>query len=217
MSSTGPTPQFNTAEYSSAGEVCKSCKKPIAGDYFRINGMVACVNCTNQLRGQIPVDTNIAFLRAIAVGIGAAILGCALYAAFVIASGISIGFVSLAVGWLIGKGMKIGSSGIGGRRYQIVAVVLTYLAVSMAEVPIHLHFRGEGLSELANPSLIGEFLVRGIASPFSDLSNPFNGIIGLVVLFVGMQIAWKLTAGPKLEILGPFQASSVGTLPTSAT
>src|SRR5450631_4516875 len=116
--STGPTPQFNTAEYSSGGEICKSCKQPIAGDYYRINGMVACNNCTNQLRGQIATDTNVAFVRAIAMGICAAILGCALYAGFVIASGISIGFVSLAVGWLIGKGMKMGTGGIGGLRYQ---------------------------------------------------------------------------------------------------
>src|SRR5450432_3030481 len=109
MSSTGSTPQFNTAEYSSAGEVCKSCKKPIAGDYFRINGMTACGNCTQQLRGQMPVDTQPAFLKAVAVGIGAAILGSALYAGFTIVTSIYIGFVSLAVGWLIGKGMKLGS------------------------------------------------------------------------------------------------------------
>ena len=214
--STGPTPQFNTAEYSSGGEICKSCKQPIAGDYYRINGMVACNNCTNQLRGQIATDTNVAFVRAIAMGICAAILGCALYAGFVIASGISIGFVSLAVGWLIGKGMKMGTGGIGGLRYQIAAAALTYIAVAMAEVPIALHFAGKSLSAITNPALFGRFLFLGIASPLYNLSNPFNGIIGLVILFVGMQIAWKLTAGPKLEILGPFQVTASGALPTSA-
>src|SRR5277367_2532034 len=106
MSSTGPTPQFNTAEYSSAGEVCKSCKKPLSGDYYRINGMTACANCTQQVRGQMPVDSQPAFLKAIVFGIGAAILGCVLYAGFTIVTGIYIGIVSLAVGWLIGKAMK---------------------------------------------------------------------------------------------------------------
>jgi hypothetical protein len=217
MSSTGPTPQFNTAEYSSTGEVCKSCKKPLSGDYYRINGMTACANCTQQLRGQMPVDSQPAFLKAIVFGIGAAILGCVLYAGFTIVTGIYIGIVSLAVGWLIGKAMKAGSEGIGGQRYQVAAVVLTYLAVCLAEVPIRLHAHGEEFSQLANPARFFEFLIGGLTSPFSGLSNPLNGILGLVILFVGLQIAWKLTAGPKLQILGPFQASTVGTLPTSAT
>jgi hypothetical protein len=39
------------------------------------------------------------------------------------------------------------------------------------------------------------------------LQGGFSGIIGLVIIFVGMRIAWKITAGPRLEILGPFQAN----------
>src|SRR5271167_688308 len=119
MSPSGSTPQFNTAEYSSAGDVCKSCKKPIAGGYYRINGMMACASCTQLVQQQSPKDTHAAFVRAIAFGIGAAILGFALFAGFVIITGISLGYISLAVGFLVGKAMKLGSNGIGGRRYQI--------------------------------------------------------------------------------------------------
>jgi hypothetical protein len=216
MSSTGSTPQFNTAEYSAAGEVCKSCKQPLSGDYYRLNGMTACASCTQQVRGQMPVDTQPAFLKAIAFGMGAAVLGCAGYAAFTILTNIYIGFVSLAVGWLIGKAIKMGSGGIGGKRYQIAAAVLTYMAVSMAEVPIGLHAHGQDFSQWMNPDRFVAFLVSGLTSPFRELRSPFNGIIGLVILAVGINIAWKLTAGPKLEILGPFRASGVGTLPTSA-
>jgi hypothetical protein len=35
--------------------------------------------------------------------------------------------------------MSMGSRGVGGRRYQVVAVVLTYLAVSLSAVPIAIH------------------------------------------------------------------------------
>ncbi len=215
MSFTGSTPQFNTAEYSSAEETCKSCKRPLSGDYYKLNGITACASCTQQVRRQMPVDTQPAFLKAIVFGIGAAILGCALYAGFTIVTNIYIGIVSLAVGWLIGKAIKMGSGGVGGKRYQIVAVVLTYLAVSIADVPIAIHAAGKDLSVLVNPAWFGRILVFGISSPFTQLSNPVNGILGLVILFVGIRIAWRLTAGPKLEIQGPFRASSVGTLPTS--
>ena len=54
-----------------------------------------------------------------------------------------IGYVSLAVGWMVGTAMKRGSGGIGGRRYQITAALLTYAAVSMAAVPVWIHYAME--------------------------------------------------------------------------
>jgi hypothetical protein len=57
----------------------------------------------------------------------------------------------------------------------------------------------------------------GLASPFLELQNLFHGLIGLVILFVGIRIAWQLTAGPKLEVLGPFQDGSIGALPSATT
>jgi hypothetical protein len=30
----------------------------------------------------------------------------------------------------------------------------------------------------------------------------------LVIIFVGIRIAWKMTGAPPLEILGPFQANA---------
>lgn len=134
---TNPTPQFATAEYAGSGDVCKSCNQAISGTYFRINGSLACERCTTQLQNQLPKDTHAAFVRALTFGIGAAILGLIGYAAFGIITGIEIGYISLAVGWLVGKVMRIGSRGIGGRRYQVAAAALTYAAVSMAAIPIY--------------------------------------------------------------------------------
>ena len=36
-----------------------------------------------------------------------------------------------------------GSNGQGGRRYQITAALLTYAAVSMAAIPVWIHYAGE--------------------------------------------------------------------------
>src|SRR5277367_1482708 len=167
MSSTGPTPQFKTAEYSSAGEICKSCKQPISGTYYRINGMLACGNCAEQVRQQSPKDTHSAFVRGIAFGIGAAILGFILFAGFVIVTGISLGYISLAVGFLVGKAMKLGSNGIGGRRYQIAAAALTYAAVSMAAIPIWIHYEGVGSRQTASHT----------KSPSAPQSNTPSGAV----------------------------------------
>lgn len=136
------TPQFGTAEYSntSAGGVCKVCQAAITGAYYRANTAVVCSSCAGRLQHQMPQDSHSAFVRGLVFGLGGCVLGLILYAGFTILTGIEIGFVSLAVGWLVGKAIMLGSGGIGGRRYQIAAVLLTYAAVSLAFIPIVLHY-----------------------------------------------------------------------------
>ena len=132
-----PAPQFATAEYPGSGDVCKSCHQAITGAYYRINGSLACERCTTQLNSQLPKDSHAAFVRALTFGMGAAIAGLIGYAAFGIISGIRIGYISLAVGWLVGKAMRTGSRGVGGLRYQVAAAAFTYAAVALAAIPVY--------------------------------------------------------------------------------
>ena len=262
MSPTGPTPQFGTAEYASTSDTCKSCKQVISGEYYRINGALACSRCAREVRAQMPKDTHAAYVRGTIFGIGAAILGFVIYAGFGIITGLEIAYISLAVGFLIGKAMKMGSGGIGGRRYQIAAAALTYAAVSVAAIPIALYHahqpapsraarvqngssapgaqqatpnsptkqNSQGSSDSedeevdtpgAKPQMsvlqtVGRLLLLGLASPFLGLQDPFHGLIGLVILFVGVRIAWQLTAGPSLQVIGPFEAAATS-LPSAAS
>jgi hypothetical protein len=184
-------------------------------------------------------DNHAIFIRSLVLGIGGAILGMALYSGFTILTGIYIGYVSLAVGFIIAKAMMLGSKGVGGRHYQIAAVLLTYAAVSLSAVPIALAQIAKHRDQVrthqtqaqpsssqtsqsaeqptspdqqtadaseapktnSNPSrpglgaMIGKLFFIGLASPFLELQDGFNGVIGLVILFVGIRIAWKMTAG----------------------
>ena len=140
----GDRPQFATAEYAGKpGETaCKSCGQPISGAHYRVNGVLTCANCAERIKDQLPKDSHAAFGRAVVFGIGGAILGFGIYVAFTLGTGWIVGYVSLAVGYLVGKAMTLGSGGRGGRRYQVVAVLLTYSAVSLAAVPIAIsHYR----------------------------------------------------------------------------
>jgi predicted histidine transporter YuiF (NhaC family) len=229
-----PTPQFGTAEYvgSPGSDHCQFCHQPIAGSYYRANGAMACPACAEKMRGELARDTHAAFVRAILFGVGAAILGMILYATFAIVTGIVIGYAALAVGWLVGKAMVQGSNGVGGRRYQIAAVLLTYAAVSTAAIPVWIHYSGEhkqnqhrqtaqseegsGSQEESAPkaprpsmfSALGMLVLLGLASPFLEFSsNPLGALIGLVILFVGMQFAWKMTGAKPLQVFGPFENS----------
>jgi hypothetical protein len=115
---TDSTPQFGTAEYQSksGSDTCQSCNQTLTGLYYRVNGSLACEHCTEQLKIQLPKDSHSAFVRGLLFGVGGAILGLILYSVFAIVTGIVIGYVSLAVGYIVGKAIKFGSGGIGGRR-----------------------------------------------------------------------------------------------------
>ena len=199
------SPQFNTAEYqSNAGEVCGVCKYAVGQTFYRANHQIICGRCADNLRRQNPSDSHAAFVRAIVFGSVGALVGMALYAGFVIATGLSIGYLAIAVGWIIGEAMKKGSGGIGGRRYQIVAVLLTYASVSIAYVPIMLHFRNKAVSVMDN---LGQLIVWGLASPFLRLAAGPSAILGLIILGVGMRFAWKIMEGKGLVISGPYRSS----------
>jgi hypothetical protein len=200
-----PTPQFGTAEYvgTPGGDHCQFCHQPIAGTYFRTNGAMTCPACAQRMREHGTDDTHAAFVRAIVFGLGAAALGLILYATFSIVTGITIGYASLAVGWLVGKAMMKGSGGANGRRYQIAAALLTYAAVSLARIPIWIHYDPDLQANLA--AAIPKLIPLALVFPFTRFAdNPFGGIIGLVILFVGLSIAWKMTTAQPIKIDGPF-------------
>jgi hypothetical protein len=76
----------------------------------------------------------IPWVRLVIYGVGAALAGCILYA-IPLAMGFQIGIVALAVGWMVGKAIRTGGYGTGGRPQQILAVALTYFAISTSFLP----------------------------------------------------------------------------------
>jgi hypothetical protein len=148
--------------------------------------------------------------------------------------------------------MMMGSGGVGGRRYQITAVLLTYAAVSMAFVPIaismmrskphppHVQVQPAQQNDTAAPAepssaepdssvaatasspappprkpamsfgrAIATLAFIGLASPFIELQDGASGVIGLIILLVGMQFAWKMTAARRqVKLEGPFQQAA---------
>jgi len=135
--------------------------------------------------------TDSAFLPALLLGLIGASVGMALYAGFMVVTHLRIGYMSLVVGVIVAKAVLMGSKGIGGRQYQITAVALTYAAVSLSIIPLIFIGRHVTLSDLG----LVQTVAAGLISPFLELqADPGRGLIGLVILFVGMKIAWKLTA-----------------------
>jgi hypothetical protein len=173
-------------------------------------------------------------MRGLLLGCGASLVGLIFYASFTIVTDFYIGYIALGVGWFVAKAIKKGSNGLGGRRYQIAAVLLTYAAISVAAVPIGIaSYMKEKKQAAQHPvtagspaddsdagtpagteapkslvSVLGGLALLGLASPFLELQDPVHGLIGLVILFVGLRIAWQSTAARPLEVDGPYSVTA---------
>lgn len=115
---------------------CSACGAAIASSYYEAGGAVVCPPCKEATEQHAAAGGGTGRMaRAALYGLGGAIAGAALYYAIVALTGYEIGLVAIAVGWLVGRAVQIGSAERGGRLYQGLAVLLTYLAIVSTYVP----------------------------------------------------------------------------------
>jgi hypothetical protein len=69
-------------------------------------------------------------------GLGAGIVGAAIYYAVIAIANLEIGIVAILIGYMVGYAVRKGAGGRGGRRFQVLAVALTYLSVALAYTPL---------------------------------------------------------------------------------
>jgi len=211
-------------------QLCIACKTSIGSTYYHAQGRVVCPLCAQRIQSgqQAPPASSLA--RAFLYGSVAALAGCVLYAGVAIVTGLQIGWIALIVGIMVGKAIRYASNGLGGRPQQILAVVLTYFAISTSFLPVVLYERGRHPEQFAQSAAASEsrqsaraeaqqhplgtlvsalvmLVVIVAAAPFFGLGS-ISGWITLFIIFIGLQRAWKLTARPEILIMGPYQAAS---------
>jgi hypothetical protein len=109
----------------------------------------------------------------------------------------AIGYLAIGVGYLVGKAMKLGSGGRGGRAYQIAAALLTYAAVSIAAVPIGIYYHSKKhCDKAAQTATTSQDPPHGAQKehPFPGDEPPKPapkpiGIGRLLVIFLGLGLA----------------------------
>ena len=90
-----------------------------------------CGPCVDSFKGAGPT----AFLRALLFGGGAALLGTIAWYAIKITDS-EFGLLGIVVGLFVGVAVRKGARGLGGWKYQALAMVLTYLSITTSYVPI---------------------------------------------------------------------------------
>jgi hypothetical protein len=156
------------------------------------------------------------------------LLGSLLYWGFTKLTGFEIGLMAIAVGWLVGRAVMKGSNYRGGRRYQILAVALTYFSITFSYVPFFFEEAGKQATEEAKknpestkksvaPTQAEEPITAGgaaiaisflvliiLAAPF--LAG-FGNVIGWVIIAIGLWEAWKFTREQPFLLSGPHALS----------
>jgi hypothetical protein len=131
--------QFEEAEPLAPTEepalTCAACGCTITQRYFEVNGKVACGACEERVTSERSSRRPTRFLKALSLGILAGGVGAGIYYAVSAATGYEFGLIGIVVGFLVGAAVKHGAGGRGGRTYQVMAVILTYVAIVSTYVP----------------------------------------------------------------------------------
>lgn len=186
-----------------ATAVCQLCQTPIASEYYQVNGAVLCPRCKDVALATLATPRGGApFLRATLFGLGAAILGAAIYYGVIALTNFEIGIVAILIGYLVGKGVRRGARG-GGRRYQLLAVALTYLSVGMAYAPLAMRGATERASGAA--TAIAAILMVFSLPVIAVVSSMPSGLLSALIIGIGLRQAWQMTAAPAVSVTGPLR------------
>ncbi|HEV2202309.1 MAG TPA: hypothetical protein VGR73_21025 [Bryobacteraceae bacterium] len=253
--------QFQKAEFAGGAPTCLACTSAIEKTYFHFNGGVICAACAEKATALRQRPDNKSVLRGLLYGLGAAALCSAGYAVFTMVTNMEAAIVAIAAGFVIGKAVRTGARGLGGRKLQVAAVALTYLAILAAHLPpaiqaVREHTkeaaakktaraaessvdlasapqasasgdanggskeaRAVSLSPKRPRTMVGRVLgwmlavvlvgvgvvALALVAPFTLLAGGVGGIISLVIIFFGLQQAWRQTRRPPGVITGPYE------------
>lgn len=125
------------ADAEAHGVTCAVCGKSVGAEYYHANDKPVCDTCRQLVtaEAETPRGTGV-FVKAGLLGLVAAVAGAAIYYAVIAITNFEIGLVAILIGYMVGYMVRRGAAGRGGRRFQILAAVLTYWAVGLAYAPL---------------------------------------------------------------------------------
>jgi hypothetical protein len=224
--------------------VCVVCHSAVDTEYFQINRSIVCPRCRAGVETAVETPRGMMPLAVAGLfGLGAGIAGAVIYYAVIAFAHLEIGIVAILIGYMVGYAVRKGARGRGGLRFQVLAVILTYMSVGLAYAPIALKqaastsrgHRAPGTEDQSGAEIgridtgragqprpllfslpVAAAFLAGLVLtlPVLVVFGSFpSGLISAVIIFIGMRQAWRMTSAPWLQILGPYR---VGAGPVAA-
>ena len=198
--------QFEKVAWADTRPKCGACGAALEGTYYQFAGHNICVGCGEQVRAGQQKPSMAAVLRGALYGLGAAVAGAAGYALFLVLTNIEFALITVGIGWLVGVAVRKGAGGLGGRRTQVIAVVLAYGAITMSSAPVlarEFQKRPQGITGAGYVVVV--VVAVALVSPWMSLLSGeiVSPLLGLLILLVGLYQAWKMTARDGRLLVGP--------------
>ena len=186
---------------------CSACLVPVGAEYWDVGGRHVCGRCRDvAARETAPVRETRLVLRAALFGLGAAIAGAAVYYGVIAITEFEIGIVAILIGWMVGRAVRAGARGRGGRRLQVLAVALTYVSVGLAYLPLATQGSAAGVESALG---VGLLLAFALALPVMAIAGSMpSGLISALIIGIGMHQAWGMTGAAPVAITGPYRVAS---------
>jgi hypothetical protein len=238
--------QFEHATYEQGASsvACGMCNRPVRGEYWQWLGRVVCEGCRERVS---LMDANArapaTFIRAALLG-GATALGCGVaYAIIAGATNTRMALVTIGIAYVVGTVIRKATANVGGLRFQVLAVALTYAASTMGYAPALWQGMNASPKHDAHAQVAGDPTTDVPGAPVTDsprsshdsqaspvamvkaaaylfgilLVVPFitakSSPLGLVIIGIGLWEAWRRTRGLPMVVTGPYR---VGNPPPAA-
>jgi hypothetical protein len=215
--------QFDTAEPVASPEgqaapasiSCVVCSRPITDVYFAAGDNVVCPQCRDGIIASRAGGSAVARLfKAGVFGLGAGLAGAAIW--WVVHKFVGqFGIIAVLVGFMVGGAVRAGSDRRGGLAYQLLAVLLTYLCISLSYAAQFLEvlLEPEVRAARGDPPMafvVIEAFINGLIYPFA---RGATGILGLLIIGFALWEAWQLNRHQPLVFNGPYQVGPGGAAP----
>jgi hypothetical protein len=179
---------------------CALCRNPIAaGAGTMINGNPVCDRCAAQVQAELAAEqqTGARMPLALAGGAAGALVGAVIWAVIVVVTNYEIGYVAVLVGYLAGRGVKLGAGQGRGQPLQIAAAGMAVGGLVIAKYFIFAHLvisdpRGAELGLGYFSPRLSTVFVENIGSSLS----PFD----LLWIAFALMTAWRIPAASKIVV-----------------
>ena len=229
--------QFDQAEVKDlggGGVTCGFCKKPIPSEYHQVNQMTACGNCRQMVEASIAQRPGMTgFLKALVAGSGAAAAGALVWFLIARFAHMELGIIAIAVGFVVGCAVRWGTGGRGGWLYQLLAIMLTYLAIVTSYMPVIAEGLVQSFQEKRSP--VTQAAQGDVATPAANHDNtpqtvgqispllwvlvfviacvaPFlagaSNFMGWIIIGIALYQAWKINKRAVVLVTGPYAVTA---------
>jgi hypothetical protein len=157
---------------------CSECRAAMRTQYYALNERPICAKCRPQYAKLIERGVGPAAMRRASIqGLITVVVGAIALAVGVIIFPFLRLPIVVGIGWLMGKRIMATVDGYGGRRYQWLAVGLTYLAISIGSlIPAIKRAHDDAKRQAAVAAAIEKHDIRTLATQQRQLNEELEAL-----------------------------------------